>query len=352
PAFGVDEIETVDVYTKNSEAPIRQTMTTPRPAWAASHRDIVTQMREGRLQTRDDVERVVREMLWTRQNGWATNHNRTYLSTPNPRILQFFREYFGYYKAHEVFKDTEQFAREDGFQQFDQGTAMKLEYDTDSLIRHILLEDRNVLYELLTTNKVVATYWDGSNDGRQIQRAGGEEKYRSTHHVQNYNMDPFDVSYDKQNSDDASVRQNGQVFHAPEEQRVGVLTQPSWLIAHSGNFDNDPVRRGKWIREKLLAGVVLDVPITVDARIPEDEHRTLRDRFSVVQQQECWRCHRKMNPLGMPFEAFNHVGRWRAEELGRPVDTSGAITYTGDAMLDSEVSGVREMMEKLAQSDL
>jgi hypothetical protein len=352
PAFGVDEIETVDVYTKNSEAPIRQTMITPRPAWAASHRDIVTQMREGRLQTRDDVERVVREMLWTRQNGWATNHNRTYLSTPNPRILQFFREYFGYYKAHEVFKDTEQFAREDGFQQFDQGTAMKLEYDTDSLIRHILLEDRNVLYELLTTNKVVATYWDGSNDARQIQRAGGEEKYRITHHVQNYNMDPFDVSYDKQNSDDASVRQNGQVFHAPQEQRVGVLTQPSWLIAHSGNFDNDPVRRGKWIREKLLAGVVLDVPITVDARIPEDEHRTLRDRFSVVQQQECWRCHRKMNPLGMPFEAFNHVGRWRAEELGQPVDTSGAITYTGDAMLDGEVAGVREMMEKLAQSDL
>jgi hypothetical protein len=54
----------------------------------------------------------------------------------------------------------------------------------------------------------------------------------------------------------------------------------------------------------------------------------------------------------MPFEAFNHVGRWRAEELGQPVDTSGAITYTGDAMLDGEVTGVREMMEKLAQSDL
>ena len=124
------------------------------------------------------------------------------------------------------------------------------------------------------------------------------------------------------------------------------------MIAHSGNFDNDPVRRGKWIREKLLAGVVMDVPINVDAQIPEDEHSTLRERFSVVHKDECWRCHKKMNPLGMPFEAFNHVGRWRDMEKEKPVDTTGAITYTGEEPLDGEVENVREMMERLAKSDL
>lgn len=351
PAFGVDEIETVDVYTKNSEAPIKKTMTTPRPAWANGHSSLVQEMNAGNLKTRKDVERVVRKMLDTRQNTWATNHNRDYLTSPNPRILQFFREFFGYYKAHEVFKDTDKFAQQDGFRQFDQGSASKLEYDTDSLIRHILLEDRNVLYQLLTTDKVIATYWNGANDSVQMQRAGGKEKYRQSHHVQSYNFDPFDKAYDKSNSDDPSVRQNGKVFRAPPEQRCGILTQPSWLIAHSGNFDNDPVRRGKWIREKLLAGVVMDLPITVDARIPDDEHKTLRERFHVVHQDECWRCHKKMNPLGMPFEAFNHVGRWRSEEQGKPVDTSGAITQTGVADLDQEVGNVREMMEQLAKSD-
>ena len=59
-----------------------------------------------------------------------------------------------------------------------------------------------------------------------------------------------------------------------------------------------------------------------------------------------------MNPLGMPFEAYNHVGRWRALELGKPVDTSGGITFTGDDSLDGEVQGVRPMMEKLAKSTL
>ena len=54
------------------------------------------------------------------------------------------------------------------------------------------------------------------------------------------------------------------------EHRKGVLTHPSWLIAHSTNFHPDPIRRGRWIREKLLAGRVPDVPITVDAQVPDD----------------------------------------------------------------------------------
>lgn len=352
PAFGVDEIETVDVYNKNSEAPIKKTMETPRPAWASNHGRIATEMNEGKLNSREDVERVVREALAASRKNWLTNHNRTHLSKANPRILQFFREFFGYYKAPEVFKDVDKFAGMDGFKQFDQGTASKLVYDTDSLILHILEEDRDVLYQLLTTNKVVAAYWNGKNDDLQIQRAGGESKYREKHHLQNYNLDPYQEAYDKDGSKDGAIRQNGKVFEVPMEQRCGILTQPSWLIAHSGNFDNDPVRRGKWIREKLLAGSVMDVPINVDAQIPDDDEQTLRQRFHVVKEDACWRCHKKMNPLGMPFEAYNHVGRWRATEKGLPVDTTGAISLSVDQMLDRQVGNVREMMETLARSSL
>jgi hypothetical protein len=309
-------------------------------------------MKAGRLKTKADVERVVRRMLDAKQNGWLTNHNKTYLSTPNPRILQFFREYFGYYKAGEVFKDVDKFKKRDEFKQFTAGSAFQFEYDTDSLIQHILAEDKNVFYELLTTNKVIASYWNGTNPADQIKRARGEDGYRETHHLQSYNLDPLELAYDKQASDQESIRRNGKVFLAPENQRCGILTQPSWLVAHSGNFDNDPVRRGKWIREKLLAGIVMDVPITVVAQIPDDESKTLRERFSVVHGNDCWRCHKKMNPLGMPFEAYNHVGRWRSLEKEKPVNTLGGITHTGVADLDGDVEDVREMMERLAKSDL
>jgi len=56
--------------------------------------------------------------------------------------------------------------------------------------------------------------------------------------------------------------------------------------------------------------------------------------------------------LGMPFEAYNHVGKWRATEKGKPVNTSGAIRYTGEKAMEGEVKSVREMMEKIAISDL
>jgi hypothetical protein len=343
PAFGVDDFETINVYTKDSEAVIKKTLTEGNPGYNKNGW-LAEEMRAGRLETKADVEKAVRKMLGERQNNMSPNHNRP--TSGNPRILQFFREFFGYHKAPDVFKDTDKFAKIDGFKQFNKGTASQLRYDTDTLILHILQEDKNVLHELLTTNKVYASYWSGSNSPDQIKKAGGKEKYAATHGLQNYNLDPFEQAYDSKASREKTA------LLAPEEQRCGVLTQPSWLVAHSGNFDNDPVRRGKWIRENLLAGSVLDIPINVDAQVPEDEHKTLRERFAVVRVEQCWRCHTKMNPLGMPFEAYNHVGRYREQEVGKPVDSSGAISHTGIPELDGEVGGVREMMERIAGSDL
>src|SRR5262249_48559860 len=94
--------------------------------------------------------------------------------------------------------------------------------------------------------------------------------------------------------------------------RKGILTHPAWLVAFASNTHTDPVRRGRWIREKLLAGVVPDVPITVDAKIPDDPPRTLRERLhSVTQAAACAKCHSRMNPLGYPLEQFDDFGRFR-----------------------------------------
>ena len=155
--------------------------------------------------------------------------------------------------------------------------------------------------------------------------------------------------------------------------RKGILTHPAWLLAHSQNTETDPVRRGRWIREKLLAGRVPDVPITVDAQIPEDPHRTLRERLdSVTGQRECWKCHQQMNPLGLTFEIFDDFGRHRSEESlehpenivpqkhgdsvvnvykTKPIDASGTLSGTGDPELDGDVSDAFELIDRLAKSD-
>lgn len=159
--------------------------------------------------------------------------------------------------------------------------------------------------------------------------------------------------------------------------RKGLLTHPAWLIAHSQNTETDPVLRGKWVREKLLAGIIPDVPITVDAVIPEDHHKTLRGRLaSVTETNYCWKCHQHMNPLGYAFEAYDDFGRFREEEsLEHPdnlikkgpenadfltdtrdsyetqyIDSSGYLDGTGDASLDGEVQDATDLAERLANS--
>ncbi len=138
--------------------------------------------------------------------------------------------------------------------------------------------------------------------------------------------------------------------------RAGMLTHPAWLIAHSLNDSTDPIRRGKWIREHLLAGVIPDIPITVDASIPEDHKKTLRERLKKTEATECWRCHKKMNPLGYTFEIFDDFGRYRKKEKLakgdiRSVNPKGELTGTGDTRLDGEVRDALELIHKLAQSD-
>ena len=165
---------------------------------------------------------------------------------------------------------------------------------------------------------------------------------------------------------------------APMPHRLGMLTHPAWLVAHAHNTATDPIQRGKWVREKLLAGTVPKVPITVDAVIPEDHHQTLRSRLARATEKEyCWKCHERMNPIGYSFEVFDDFGRFRtAEELEHPdnrlttgpekgppedswrdtfktlpVDGRGFLAGTGDPKLDGEVTDAFDLIRRLAKSD-
>ena len=112
------------------------------------------------------------------------------------------------------------------------------------------------------------------------------------------------------------------------------------------------MQRGKWIRTHLLGGSVPDVPIGVDARVPEREHTTFRERLRLATAAaECWRCHKNMDPLGVPFERYDHYGRYQRLDVGQQVDVTGRIDRTGIAGLDGiQIGGPTEMMEILARS--
>ena len=250
-----------------------------------------------------------REILRTEIRRMLDDENRP---TARNRLLQFFQEYFDYQKAEDVFKDQIKGHRH---------WAPALVYDLNALVMQALNEDKQVLKTLLTTPEYIVHVKSHRDHGNPLA----------------YNLPP-------------DWKPSPTPYEFPKDQRMGILTHPAWLVAHSGNFDNDPIMRGHWIRYKLLGGSVPDIPITVDAKLPEDENMTLRERMRVTQAEECYKCHSKMNPLGLPFEQFDHFGRFRFLELDKPVDVTSKIVNSGVPEIDGEIRSPFELIERLANS--
>ena len=310
---------------------------------------------EGRMRTREDVRREVERML-------ADDAVR------KPRVLQFFRDYLDYDLGGYICKDGSALNAtgvtnrgSSHYRAMFDATA-----STDRLIELILQEDEDVLKQLLTTDRVVATKADNVYFGEQLTRAearaAAAQKKEATPKNEKKQDENFNVAEVSLSGPKISARVSRRSFGtgsmqpervlatAPEGQRLGILTHPSWLVSHSDAMDNHAIRRGKWIRERLLGGGIPDVPITVDAMLPDAPELTLRERMNVTREAYCWMCHKKMDPLGLPFEMYNHAGLFRKTELDRPVDTTGEIIESGEPALDGKVADAIEMIRKLAES--
>jgi hypothetical protein len=146
----------------------------------------------------------------------------------------------------------------------------------------------------------------------------------------------------------------------PATERAGVLTHPAWLAAHGGNFEDDPsaVHRGKWVREQLLCGYVPPLSsVRVQAMVAAHRNdRNARARLEdATNKQECQGCHSLMNPLGYPFEMYNHSGFLRRVDHapdGGWMPPDGRVTLTGlpDSTLNGPVRDAVELTEKLGDS--
>ncbi len=318
------------------------------PSW------LIDAASKGELNTDEGVAAAVRRMLDDPK-------------LQKPRILRFFREYFGYDKAVEVFKDTEK--------QNKHHDPRALVEDTDRLIEYILEQDRQVLRELLTTNKSFVAHRTAAEmkkkRAEELAKFEVEKKKDPKKYANKMPNLPGRAIYESYNLPDFPDQQPVKL---PSDQRAGILTQPSWLVAWSTADDNHAILRGKWLRERLLGGVVPDIPITVDAQLPNAPEKTLRERMLVTHEQYCWQCHQLMNRVGLPFEMYDHFGRFRATEpaldpeataknvdpkgkpLGNvmrevPVNATGGFEFTLDPKLTGDVTNGVELLHKLAESE-
>lgn len=261
------------------------------------------------------------------------------------KLEQFFIEWLGLEELSTSFHDTPSSTADVSYYQhvdmsFNHmkktayyGDEITLTEQATEMIARIVENDTDVLKTLLTSRD----FYVPSNL---------ESNFNSTaspHAVYNVQRDIQPTREDRWNT-------------LPTNERAGVLTHPAWLAAHSDNFENGPsaVLRGKWVRENLLCGMVPDIPINVDASFPPSTaHLSARERLQLsTSGPECQTCHALMNPLGLPFEIYNHAGFLRATDHGAAPSGQSTIVYSGDPSLDGPVANAIEFSSRLAESSL
>ncbi|MBI1345113.1 DUF1592 domain-containing protein [bacterium] len=95
----------------------------------------------------------------------------------------------------------------------------------------------------------------------------------------------------------------------------GVLSQAAILAGLSDGREANPVKRGAWVARKIVAEPPDDPPPNVPT-LPEDRSLSLRARLELHRNQTgCAQCHAKIDPWGLPFEAFDAGGRWKQEAV-------------------------------------
>lgn len=113
--------------------------------------------------------------------------------------------------------------------------------------------------------------------------------------------------------------------------RRGLLGIASVLTTTSYPNRTSPVKRGRWVLEQLLCTPPPPPPPGVEGLEPEATPTgTVRERMEAHRKQPvCASCHTMMDPIGFGLEKFDGIGKWRTEELGFPIDSTGKLPISG-----------------------
>lgn len=104
----------------------------------------------------------------------------------------------------------------------------------------------------------------------------------------------------------------------PENHRGGLLTQASVLSLTSDGTRHRPVHRGVWMLESIIGRPPPPPPANVPALSTPDakaKKTTVREKLELHRSDpNCTACHNKIDPLGIAFDNYDAIGRWRTVE--------------------------------------
>lgn len=144
--------------------------------------------------------------------------------------------------------------------------------------------------------------------------------------AQHYGIDPFPGKKPPSNAQPPWYR-----VKFADRRRGGVLTMGKVLTGTSQPLRTSPVHRGKWVLETILGTPPPPPPPDVDNQLKEEKEEGKKN-LTVPQllarhrtNRACYSCHQMIDPLGMAFESFDPVGKWRDQDQDQPIDVRGTL---------------------------
>lgn len=118
--------------------------------------------------------------------------------------------------------------------------------------------------------------------------------------------------------------------------RGGVLTQASFLLGNSTGAHSHPIYRAKWFLDRIMGDPPGDPPADVpelDKESPSTRTLTIKQQLEQHRRREtCNRCHRNLDPWGIPFEGFDAIGQ-HVESAVRMIRKGKPLLVEEDAVL-------------------
>jgi hypothetical protein len=100
--------------------------------------------------------------------------------------------------------------------------------------------------------------------------------------------------------------------------RAGVLGHAGLLTLTASQTDTSPTARGLFVREHFLCQNVPPPPPGVDTNLPAvgDKPLTNKERLQIhLSNRSCASCHTLIDPIGLGFEKYDNIGRYREKQI-------------------------------------
>ncbi|HVZ75366.1 MAG TPA: DUF1592 domain-containing protein [Polyangia bacterium] len=128
----------------------------------------------------------------------------------------------------------------------------------------------------------------------------------------------------------------------------GLLTLPAFLATQAKASESSPIYRGKFVREQLFCQELPSPPANVPQAPMVTPGASTRDRLKQHESDmTCATCHTLIDPVGLGFEHYDAIGRYRTVDGGKPVDSTGKLTGTD---VDGAFDGVSQLGTMIAAS--